>query len=403
MLGWACRMMSFSQRSSCFARLSGGLAVFACFFGCASPGTPRAPSLHLPAKVKSLSAERRGNTVVVRFTTPERTTDDQPITAPVIASLCRAVADGACAATSSFTGKVKIAGPVEWVDVLPSGLAAGAPRRLTYRVELFNADGRSAGSSAPAFVAAGEAPHAVEALQAEGSHAGIVLRWTPEAKATGEVLVKRNDLAAPPKAQPVKKAEPAAKSVGGRKIHSSAPAKAGVGASKDESTVWLHAADGAPGQDSGGLVDATAKADEPYRYTAVRRRSVTLDGHDLEMWSEASKGAEITLTDVFPPGVPQGLVVAGFPVEGSDTLAADLAWQPDAESDLAGYNVYRQTLTADGSAGAAVKLNATLVALPSFHDATVARGVAYRYTVTAVDSKGNESAASAAEDLAATP
>jgi len=313
--------------------------------------------------------------------------------------------DGPCGATSSFPGKVKITGPVEWVDVLPPGLTAGAPRRLTYRVELFNAEGRSAGASDPAFVAAGEAPGAVEAFQAQGSHGGIVLRWTPEAKAKGEVLVKREDLhAAPPKSPPVKKPAPETKGVGGHKIHRSAPAKAGVGAAKDEGMVWLHAADGAPGHDSGGVVDATAKADEPYRYVAVRRRIVTLDGHELEMWGDASTGIDITLTDVFPPGVPQGLVVAGFPVEGSGTLAADLAWQPDAESDLAGYNVYRQALAADGSAtGAATKLNTTLVALPSFHDATVARGVAYRYTVTAVDNKGNQSAASAAADLAATP
>ena len=397
-------MMFLSQRSVCFARLSGGLIVLSCVFGCASPLPPRPPSLHLPAKVKVLSAERRGNDVVVRFATPERTTDDQPITTPVMASLCRAVGDGPCGATSSFPAKVKIAGPVEWVDVLPPGLAAGAPRRLAYRVELFNANGRSTGASDPAFVAAGEAPGAVEAFKAEGSHGGIVLRWAPEAKATGEVLVKREDLnAAPPKPAPVKKDAPASKGAGGRKIHSSAPAKASVGASKDESTVWLHAAEGTPGHDSGGLVDATARADEPYRYTAVRRRTVTLDGHELEMWSDATEGIEITLTDVFPPGVPQGLVVAGFPVEGSDKLAADLAWQPDAESDLAGYNVYRQTLAANGLAGAAVKLNAALVALPSFHDAAVARGMAYRYTVTAVDNKGNESAASAAADLAATP
>jgi len=398
-------MMSRSQRFGCFTRLSGCLIALACVFGCASPGTPRAPSLHLPAKVKTLSAERHGNNVVVRFTTPERTTDDQPITVPVMASLCRAVADGPCGATSSFPGRVKIAGAVEWVDVLPAGLSTGTLRRLTYRAELFNADGRSAGPSAPAFAAAGQAPRTAEGLQAEGSHAGIVLRWTPEAKSSGEVLVKREDLnAAPPKVAPAKKPAPATKGVGGRKIHSSAPAKASIGASKDEGTVWLHAADGAKDSDSGGLIDATAKTDEPYRYTAVRRRSVTLDGHDLEMWSDASKGTEITLTDVFPPAVPQGLVAAGFPMEGAETLAADLVWQPDTDSDLAGYNVYRQVLAADGSAaGAAVKLNATLVALPSFHDATVARGVAYRYTVTAVDSKGNESAASAAADLAATP
>src|SRR5665213_1282728 len=259
-------MMSRSQRFGCFTRLSGCLIALACVFGCASPGTPRAPSLHLPAKVKTLSAERHGNNVVVRFTTPERTTDDQPITVPVMASLCRAVADGPCGATSSFPGKMKIAGPVEWVDVLPAGLSTGTLRRLTYRVELFNTDGRSAGPSAPAFAAAGEAPRAVEAFQAAGSHAGIVLRWTPEAKPTGEVLVKREDLNAVPKVSPAKKPAPATKGMGGRKIHRSAPAKARVGASKDEATVWLHAADAAPGQDSGGLIDAAAKTDEPYRY-----------------------------------------------------------------------------------------------------------------------------------------
>ena len=124
----------------------------------------------------------------------------------------------------------------------------------------------------------------------------------------------------------------------------------------------------------------------------------------VEMRSELSRAAEMTLSDVFPPPVPQGLLVAGFPVEGAESLAADLVWQPDAENDLAGYNVYRRPLTADGAAiGEAVKLNPKPVALPSFHDATVARGAGYRYTVTAIGSKGNESAGSAPADLPATP
>src|SRR6185312_6828280 len=351
-------MMFLPSRSGCIARLAGSLIALTCVFGCASPGTPRAPSLRLPAKIKDIRIERHGVNVVLLFTTPERTTDDQPITAPVTVSVCRAIADGPCVATTSGPlGKMKVTGPVGWTDVLTPALNAGAPRRLTYRVEVFNADGHSAGPSEPVFAAAGDAPQAVEAFRAEGSHAGIVLRWTPETKATGEVLVRRDDLnVAPPKPAAAKKAAPATKGVGGRKNRSSSPAKAEFGASKDERTVWLHAAEGGKGNDSGGLVDATAKAEEPYRYTVARRRIVTLDGHDLEVWSDTSKDIEITLTDVFPPGVPQGAVVAGFPVEGADTLAADLVWQPDTESDLAGYNVYRQVLTADGSAaGAAVK------------------------------------------------
>ena len=309
-------MMFLSQRSGCTARLAGGLIALTCVFGCASPGTPRAPSLRLPATVKKLNVERHGNNVVVRFTTPERTTDDQPITTPVTATLCRAVGDGPCGPTSSFPGKVKIAGPVEWVDVLPQGLVVGTPRRLTYRVELFNADGHSAGAvRCRCLWRRARLRMRWKRCRLRGRMPGLCCGGRRRRRLRGEVLVKREDLhAAPPKPAPVKKAEPATKGVGGRKVHSAGPAKASVGASKDESTVWLHAADGAKDSDSGGLVDATAKADEPYRYTAVRRRIVTLDGHDLEMWSEASKGTEITLTDVFPPGVPQGLVVAGFPV-----------------------------------------------------------------------------------------
>jgi hypothetical protein len=272
-------------------------------------------------------------------------------------------------------------------------------------VELFNTAGRSAGASEPVFAAAGEVPRAVEAFRAEGSGAGIVLRWTTEAQVTGEVMVKREDLNAPaPKERPAKKTAPATKGIGGRKVHTATTKGAAhPGASKDENVVWLHAEDGGPDHDSGGLLDATAKADEPYRYTAMRSRSVMLDGHKLEMRSELSDAVAITLRDVFPPGVPQGVLVAGFPVEGSYTLAADLVWQPDTESDLAGYNVYRQVLAADGVAGAAVKLTEKPVALPSFPDASVAHGVGYRYTVTAIDVKGNESAASAPADLAVTP
>jgi hypothetical protein len=215
-----------------------------------------------------------------------------------------------------------------------------------------------------------------------------VLRWTPETQVSGEVLVTREALNPAPK-----KKEP--KSASARKSHSALPAS--MGQPKDESLVWLHAADGASSGDRGGMIDSTAIADEPYRYTAVRSRSVTIDAQKLEMRS-APSAVTITLRDVFPPAIPQGLIAAGFPVEGSDSIAVDLVWQPNTETDLAGYNVYRQA-----GDGAVVKLTAKPVALPGFHDATAAHGVSYRYTVTAVDAKGNESAASAAAELAATP
>jgi hypothetical protein len=57
---------------------------------------------------------------------------------------------------------------------------------------------------------------------------------------------------------------------------------------------------------------------------------------------------------------------------------------------LAGYNVYRETV---GAAGGATKLNDAPVVLPGFRDATANAATRYRYRVTAVDKKGNESGA----------
>jgi hypothetical protein len=172
---------------------------------------------------------------------------------------------------------------------------------------------------------------------------------------------------------------------------------------EDQGSVWLHAAAGSTVHDSGGIIDATASADEPYRYTAVRSREVTLDGRKLEMRSEISDPVLLTPRDTYPPAVPQGLLAAGFPVQGADGIAVDLVWRPNTESDLAGYNVYRQAFAGDGSTeGRPVKLNEKLLPLPAFHDATATRGVGYRYTVTAVDAKGNESAASEPAELTTT-
>ena len=368
-----------------------GLAL-ALMAGCASPGQPRPPSLHLPERVTSLTALREGGAVKIHFTAPARTTDGEGLSAPGKASLCRAVGDGPCHATQSFPGKVAVSGAVEWVDVLPTELAHGAARRLVYRVEVFNAAGRSAGPSDPVDAAAGEAPRSVEGFKVEGSHAGVVLRWAPGGPDGAEVLVERESLNAPA----AEKKTVATKGAGVRKGRRAPSTTGSAGTATDAASVWLHAT---ASVDSSGMVDASAVADEPYRYTAIRSRFVSVDGLKLEVRSEVSAAVSFTLRDVFPPGVPQGLTVAGFPVEGKESLSVDLVWQPDTESDLVGYNVYRQTIPQ----GAAVKLNAKPVTLPSFRDESAARGMAYRYSVTAVDSKGNESAASRPAELAATP
>ena len=73
---------------------------------------------------------------------------------------------------------------------------------------------------------------------------------------------------------------------------------------------------------------------------------------------------------------------------GGETPTIDLSWRPGAEADLAGYNVYRRDLPA----GEWRRLNAAPIAVPAFTDRTVSSGDTFVYRVTAVDSRGNESA-----------
>ena len=125
-----------------------------------------------------------------------------------------------------------------------------------------------------------------------------------------------------------------------------------------------------------------------------------VEGRALEMRSASSAPVTATLHDVFPPAVPKGLLAAAFPLQQGDGVAVDLVWQPNGETDLAGYNVYRQTQGVDGTAGgSSMKMNTVALSVLVFHDASVVRGQGYRYTVTAIDAKGNESAPSAAADV----
>ncbi len=85
--------------------------------------------------------------------------------------------------------------------------------------------------------------------------------------------------------------------------------------------------------------------------------------------------------DTAPPQAPQ--IYAAYM---KDADKAVLKWTPGAESDLAGYNVYRM--------GPKTRVNAAPVTSPFFVETNVPAGERF-YLVTAVDRSGNESAPSA--------
>lgn len=82
------------------------------------------------------------------------------------------------------------------------------------------------------------------------------------------------------------------------------------------------------------------------------------------------------------PSAPTGLVAM------SGASGVTLRWQANPESDLAGYNAYRESAVKDF-----VRINVEPIATPSYFDTPPAGGV-YRYFVTAIDKEAHESSGS---------
>ena len=127
--------------------------------GCASPGPPLPPSLKLPAIVTDLRAERIGAEVSLHWTVPTRTTDGVAVKGPMTAAICREIstlpltsgANAGFAACAEVARLVLPAGAASAVDKLPPELSSVGPSLLAYRVRLFNAAGKTAGSFGACF------------------------------------------------------------------------------------------------------------------------------------------------------------------------------------------------------------------------------------------------------------
>jgi hypothetical protein len=338
--------------------------------GCASPGPPRPPSLHLPAVVTDLTAERIGDQVKLHWTTPARTTDGLDIKGPLTAEICRTGPAPTCTTIQHFAVKP---GPTEAIETLHEPLTLDPVSPLAYRVQILNSAGHSAGLSPEAYASAGVAPPAVQDLRATPTKSGVVIEWKQQA-ANAPVELDRVNLTEAPPAKTASK--PATKSP--LQLDPNQPTEVRLQAGKGQS-------------DPGGTLDRTALRGNTYRYTAQRVRSVQSDGHALEMRSLPSPPITVQLRDIFPPEAPSGLVA----VSGGSTpseRSIDLSWEPVSDIDLAGYYVYRQAVTPAGQPqGPSALLNPTPVVGPAYRDLTAAVGQRYAYRVTAVDAAGNES------------
>lgn len=344
----------------CSASILAAALLIASLSGCASPGPARPPSLHLPRVVTDLAAVRTGDNVLLRWTTPEKTTDGLKVPPTLTAEICRQTAASTCIPTTRVAVHP---GASEATDALLGNLTAGPAALLTYRIQILNANGHSAGLSTPAFAAAGAAPPSIEHLHGTPVREGAMLEWQPQPTPSFIELRRTLVQTKPIRKQPVRKP---------LQLTPSTPTEVRLQAGK-------------PSTDPGGTIDPTAQPGETYRYTAQRVRDVNLGGHSLELCSAPSSPITVVMLDTFAPKAPTGLVTA------PSTDSIDLSWEPNTEPDLAGYIVYRQQIS---SSAGPTRLTPTPIPVPAFSDHTAQPGETYTYTVTAIDAAGNESPAS---------
>lgn len=118
-------------------------------------------------------------------------------------------------------------------------------------------------------------------------------------------------------------------------------------------------------------VDTTSQFDIPYSYQVVALNK----GAE----SAPSEPLQITPIDKFPPAAPAAVAALAGPE------SIEVSWQRSPEADTAGYYVYRSI------DGAAFERQGDIVTLPAFSDRKVDHGKTYRYQISSVDQKQNES------------
>jgi hypothetical protein len=340
--------------------------------GCGMPGSPLPPSLNLPVQVSDLTATRTGERIRLTWTMPTKNTDKLLLKGKVQARVCRkSPSDSDCVPLATVE---KDAGAA--VDVgqeLPEEMATGMPRPLTYYVELLNKNGRSAGLSNPAVVAAGEAPVAVQGLDAQIQKIGVVLHWNPALDGPPATAVRLQRKLLTPAAAPVPKAQ--------------SPLATAPAPEPTEQNLLVEVKDRA----QVGAVDKDIRFGQTYEYRAQRVLRANVGGAMIELDGPLSPPVSVEARDVFPPAAPKGLAAVAIAPANGAAAGIDLDWDPNTETDLAGYIVYRREGDSDWE-----RVSPTVLLVgPGYHDAHVQAGHTYDYSVTAVDQSGHESLRSA--------
>jgi hypothetical protein len=341
--------------------------------GCGYAGEPKPPELKRPEKVKNLDVAERGDKIIVTFMLPEETTEGLRIAEPPDVELRVGVAPATWNQAEWEKNSDRIAVPAgPWPAPPPK-----APR-----------------------------PKKLAKPTATGKAAKKAKETTAAAKAADQAMLARTvDI------DPTKYADKTV--VIGVRVHGPSGLDDGwsrlislevkpvlappreLKATNVRDAVHLQWTANAPefrifrktpaDSDWAQIGDTTQPSfdDKAIEYGKILQYRVESVRKTGDIWQESDFSEAISWTpkDEFPPAVPTGLTTI------SGTRSVELVWDRVADSDLAGYRVYRNGVkVAEG------------LQTPSYSDKDVVAGMKYSYQVSAVDQAGNESAKSVAAD-----
>lgn len=314
--------------------------------GCGAPGDPLPPSLNIPQAITDLAARQQGDRILVTFTLPALTTDGVVLRKFQAVELRAGPPPEGNFDLERWAEVAKVfpvtqarPGPVE----LAVPVAEWGPREIILGVRAAGPKGRFSEWSNLVALTLVPPLAAPEDLRAQATAEGVRLEWrTPDEREGLRFRIFR------------------------RGAGQSEPAQ--IGESQEPAFIDANASLGLSWQ---------------YRVQAVIRAGET------EAFSEPSPWISITPEDRFPPSPPKGLRAT------ASLGSVELAWEANQEPDLKGYYVWR------AAPDQSLQRLSDLLTLPSYSDRTARSGVRYRYAISAVDTRGNESALSSPVEVIA--
>lgn len=318
--------------------------------GCGYVGDPLPPLANIPERVSDLAAIQCGSRVIVQFTMPAKTTEGHPIPQPQRLDLRVGTAEhfdenqwaasalqippSAMVSACESKGTAPVACPTARYEI---AAADWTGKEVIIGVRAVAGNRKQATWSNFVVVPVVAAPEKPTGLSTTAAPQGVRLAWT--ARGTDfRVFRKSGDAAFAP-------------------------------VSSVQAPEWI---------------DTEIEFGKAYTYQV---QTIAKLANDKVAESELSAEVSITPRDVFPPAAPKGVQGSAAP------NSIELNWEPNGESDLAGYRIYR------AEANGAFEKIADSSAVPSYSDRKVEHGKTYRYAVIAVDQVGNESPRSTPVDV----